>query len=130
MNRGASTRAASICRPNRARSTWALTELETLPAVWTSAGQVLQVDGEAVSAQYGPPVTQGHALKRMENVVCGEIFEFLSHSSNRASTESAESDCTVTSPEGSSAWGLPVGCKAVCSSRVRAAIAPIARMEV
>src|SRR3954471_4288157 len=34
---------------------------------------------------------------------------------------SAESDCTATSPEGSAGEGLPVGCNAVSSSRLRAA---------
>ena len=32
---------------------------------------------------------------------------------------SAESDCTATSPEGSSGSSLPVGCNAVFSSRLR-----------
>ncbi len=47
----------------------------------------------------------------------------------KAGLRSAESDCTATSPEGSSRWGLPVGCKVVSSSRVRPATAPIARMD-
>jgi hypothetical protein len=36
--------------------------------------------------------------------------------------EDSEPDCTATSPERSSGLSLPVGCNAVCSSRLRAAL--------
>ncbi len=80
MNSGASTRAASIRRPNRICSIAAATELEALTAVWISGTvPVPSVDGESVPAQQGPPFAEDHPLERMEDMAREEVLESLGH---------------------------------------------------
>ena len=80
MNRGASTRAASIRRPNRIRSIRAPAVFEALIAVWiTARGRLRDVDGEAVPAEQGPPLAEGHPLERVEDVPGEEVLEPIAH---------------------------------------------------
>jgi hypothetical protein len=42
-------------------------------------GQVRDVDGEAVPAQQGPPLAEGHPLERVEDVPGEEVLEPIAH---------------------------------------------------
>jgi hypothetical protein len=43
-------------------------------------GRMLQIDGEAVPAEHSPPIAEGHALERVEDVTGDDVFEHLVHS--------------------------------------------------